>query len=1430
MVKKGYKINFIAAALAASLLLPGGTYASPAAIAGELAESSSATAASQALLQSRLQQGLAPSGSALAPSLARGLATADTTPALISPSLDTKSSARVKVILQLEGAAVAEAEFAARQGLAPAAAVTPSEVDAEQEALLAAARQRGLSLQVTYRYDTVLNGMEVELPANQIPLLALLPGVKSIHENLTYSAIPAETVSPTALSSECKCDIDPLKQLGVPEAWAAGLTGRGLKVGVIDTGVDYLHPDLAGAYKGGHDSYFNTDDPYEEIPNAATGNPGTSHGTHVSGTIVGRAAADSDVVQKGVAYEAELHAYKVLGYNAETGRSSGSSAQVIDGIERAVKDGMDVINLSLGADEVKDPFSPDAIAVNNAVLAGVIAVVANGNAADEGRYYYSMGSPASSQLAISVGAASSPSSHYAATVSATVYSRTVTDVAYGGLDYGLSAMGWRTGAEDFASIIGTEPVEAVYAGLGAESDYEGLDAAGKIVLVSRGSLAFVDKAAIAKEHGAKALIIFNGLNAGAAANLSESIPGRDGFIGPVGFFGDSFRYLPTFDMEGAPGRELARIVLAHPEAAFTLQFGADYPLTVEPGDRMASFSSRGPASDGKLGIKPDVTAPGVNILSTWPAYGKANPDASYDEAYNRISGTSMASPHTAGLALLLRQQHPEWTPMDIRAALANTADAIFDETGTLYDVYSQGGGRANIAQAIRTPAVLQTVEPLQLLDGDLHPLDVTNFGSSYSFGVVPAGAAAPSAQLRVKNTSGSAVTYAASVELHPSVTSDPANPIETPDVSKLTVSLDGLSGGGVTAPAGGAASFSLTASVADDAAEGAYEGSVVLTAPGLPTLRLPFALHVGDRLPDNGFGIQDLTLSSPILSPDGDGVNDTIDASFTLHADGVNLIDLEVYDVNDDYIGMLFLADAGIGSSFPAGRYTVSGLDEMYYDSYDEDGLPIYKKLPEGTYTLYVVATEINANRQLVNQYFTTRSMAVAYNKTELGLVANAKEAFQANIVNTTAVGKPVLELPVRQGVTYAVTGSDRPQLIAADGVLAARPKTDDTVTLTVTIASAAVPTIRDTVQVPVALKGVPAELGERALKGVLRPSQTKLQLKSSVSADGLVTVTDADIAAALKGAKKPLALIVGGSWLEDGGAVRLSLSASQAAALAKAPLGSSIALNAGRAAAELPLYLLASLPKGAGAELAIRDAADQAAAFAAARPGTTLLGSPVAFELGSVASAGAAPKPLPIPASAFVRHAFVLDAGSDASKAGALYRYGSQALPAPSTFAANADGTTTVTVSHPGYAVYAAAKRTAAFTDIGGSPYKASIQRLADKLLIDGTSETKFSPKTRLTLAQFDDLISRAFGLPPVDGDTFAGSVSANGAGAAFSPLNADARAIASGSGLLGGGAAAAGSSLGGLAGKWYTSVPIISREAAAGVIEQLLLAAKLI
>ncbi len=1002
---------------------------------------------------------------------------------IISPNINTSSTANIRVIVQLTKQPVAVGEYAATLGLdAIAEQSTENSVNNQQTNFINRAAAAGIKLRVNYRYNTVLNGLEVTVPANQVPKLAALDGVKSVYENSTYYATPVQD-PPTLTASQATYDAVPLSLIGAEKAWQKGLTGKGVKVGVIDTGIDYDHPDLKGAYKGGYDSFDKDDDPYEAPP--SDGFAGSLHGTHVSGTIAGRAAnTQSEVVQKGVAYGADLYVYRVLGRSPGSSQVSGSSAQIIDGIEHAVKDGMNVINLSLGTDADKNVNSPDSIAINNAVLSGVTAVIANGNSAAQGYYYYSMGSPASAQLAISVGASSIPYTLYNASVTASVYSdgaaaksagdeQTVSDQVYGDSTYGLNMLAWTTKREDFASVLGMSAQQGVYVGLGADNDYAGKDVQGKVVLISRGVITFADKITNAHKYGAKAAIIFNGNSSPSNSNeadLSDSISGRDGHIGAAAFIGEGFDYVPAFDMSGKEGRALARAALESANGNITFTFGSDYPKTSVSGDHIAYFSSRGPNQDGLLGIKPDISAPGVGIRSTIPAYGKYFPDASYSQAYERESGTSMASPHVAGMAVLLKQEHPDWTPFDIRAALANTSDTLFDEQGKRYDVYSQGAGRANVGNAIDTPAILETVEDITILDKDWNKTKVTNYNPSAAFGLIGAGDEAVTKQLQLKNTSGSTVTYTATVKLHPSVTSDPYNPVATPDVNNITATLEGVDANGtVTAAPGQAAKFALSFKAAANAADGPYEGDVVLTAAGYPTLHLPFVAQVGKSQPNSGLGLQELTVSNPVIRLDG--TQDSTNIRFHIVDNKFNLLELDITDLDGKSIGILgqkvLTPEAGATTypTFTPGYYEFNNIDNVYM-TYDDKNQLVYKPLKKGKYKLELYAIYIAPGGYLDFDSLKSASAVYRIDGTESDRVNTAAKAFNYIIDGNSVLGKPVLNLPNDGRLQYKVLSSSDTDYVDNSGILIKYPNSSYRIArLQVQISSIADPTVTRTVQ-----------------------------------------------------------------------------------------------------------------------------------------------------------------------------------------------------------------------------------------------------------------------------------------------------------------------------------------------------------------------------
>ncbi|NBD22945.1 S8 family serine peptidase [Paenibacillus glycinis] len=1239
-------------------------------------------------------------------------AAATSTAPIISPNINTKATGNVNVIVQLSQDPVVVGKYAAqlrRQAFSAQSATQA--IQKEQTSFVAASKAKGVTLKVNRKFANVLNGMEVTVRADQIPTLAKLPGVVSINENLTYYPLAdgAGSAGGAAVAADPAYDDAPLKQIGVDKAWAEGYTGKGMKVAVLDTGVDYMHPDLNIA--GGYDSFYQDEDPYEEPPLTPSedvlgiGFEGTQHGTHVSGTIAGRARnTAASQVQKGVAYDADLYVYKVLG-RASNGLVSGSSATIIDGLERAVQAGVDVINMSLGSDENKSPNSPDSIAVNNAVLAGVTVVVANGNAATEGPYYYSMGTPSAAQLAFSVGAATSPSAM-------PIYSARASHQISGGAPSEakpLKLAQWKTGEENFEAMFGNDPIEAVYVGLGKDSDYKNVNVTGKIAFVSRGDITFVDKVAFAKKHGALAVVMFNGnskvVNGVTVPDLTEDQAGRNGLIGLDS--GPGADNIPTFDMAGVEGRAIARELTA--AAGKTLSFTIEaFDKLENKGDNMADFSSRGPNSDGNYSIKPDLVAPGVNIYSTWPAYGKFVAGADYSQAYMRESGTSMATPHVAGLALLVKEAHKDWTPLDIRAALDNTTELISDPSGTTYDVYSQGAGRANVANAIATPALLKSMDEITIYDSLMKPTKMASEAGSVSFGMIDAGSEPVSKPLEVQNTSNAAVTYEAHVEMHKQVTSDPdpLRAVPTPDVSKIDMTLGGLGDGNtVSVAANGDFDLTLTAEAQADAADGVYEGDVILESDGLPTLHLPFVIHVGEDSDPSEWGVTDMRATDVVAGPDH-----PIDVTAKLNAKDMQQLLLVAMPLDP------FASPCLVSSMYdeelatiPTGPIRFEQIDGSCIDiddpRVDEEGNYLLGQL-DGLYELEIFAQHIDKTTgELDADHMQVAYTTVKFSKLSVGGPGNGDPDNGDPDNGDPDTGNPGTGNP---GGGYPGGGN---------------PGNGGTVT--------------------------PPANGSIA-PTVIEKGQSLVTAKASASLQGkqlIATVTDAELQTALDAAKQAPAAIALDVANDDATEAQLQLTSAQVELLRKAPAGSSIVFTWNEdASVAFPLSALKGLTAGAGLNVRVAKNADAKAAFQAAYPDADVLGAPYAFE--AFAAADGKSTPVIFAAEQSFKRSFVLDKGIDATNAGALYEEDGSVSPVAARFTAAADGTTIVTIDRPGLSTYAAAKRHVAFADIGASWAKDQIQTLADAFLLNGTKAGKFEPKANVTRAQFASMLVRGLGL----------------------------------------------------------------------------------
>ncbi len=556
--------------------------------------------------------------------------------------IDTSSSSVKTVIVELEAESIVEAKNKGKKQ-------SKQQLKTQREKVKSDIQKRTTSSKVGQEYDYVFSGFAIEVKGTEIPNLLAVPGVKAVYPDVEYTttAVDEGIVIDTDAYSPSMLDSAPF--IGSNDAWDAGFTGEGVTVAVIDTGVDYTHPDLAhafGEYKG-WDLVDNNNDPQETPPGDSRGGS-TVHGTHVAGTV----AANGLI--KGVAPDATLLAYRVLGPGG-----SGSTENVVAGIERAVQDGADVMNLSLG-NTLNSPDWATSIALDWAMAEGVVAVTSNGNS---GPNNWTVGSPGTSREAISVGATRLPYNVYQADIN------TQSDQSFPS----TKVMGFPS--DDALLALDGQEYEFIYAGLGGTADFDGLDVEGKIALIIRGEYPFVEKAENAMEAGAVGAIIYNHL-----AGEMPDIPGMA---------------IPTLKLTNADGVALkADLEAGNDNVSFDISFDQ------KVGETMADFSSRGPVVDTWM-IKPDVSAPGVNITSTIPTHQVEQP-----HGYASLQGTSMAAPHVAGAAALILEAHPSFEVDQVKAALMNTAENLTDANGKTYPHNTQGAGSIRVVDAIETKTLV----------------------------------------------------------------------------------------------------------------------------------------------------------------------------------------------------------------------------------------------------------------------------------------------------------------------------------------------------------------------------------------------------------------------------------------------------------------------------------------------------------------------------------------------------------------------------------------------------------------------------------------------------------------------------------------------------------------------------------------------------
>jgi minor extracellular serine protease Vpr len=623
--------------------------------------------------------------------------------------------------------------------------------------------QNAKGAEVVRDFKVTLNGLAIKLNGASAQKAGSGPSVASWDYSTIYH--PSMDVS--------------VKVIGADILWGANRddAGRGLVVGVIDSGIQDGHPFFACKGQNGipaiqhHGPYYSGEtpagpnNPYPTIVN--------THGTHVAGTI-GGCVTDLSTANpggpiagliSGIAPAVTLHDFNVfpgVGAAFKNPKHPGGafSHDIAQAVEDAVLTPVDVINMSLGGG-VQGPNDYLAQICDAAVDAGVVVVAAAGNT---GPGDATVESPGSARNVIAAGAVNNP--HYigiGVTVNGTTYGAQVGEFP------NFTAITTNYTVTDPAN--GCVPFTA--------------DLSGQIALIDRGVCTFGTK-------------VFNAENAGALGVLVVNNRAGD----PIPMALDTTLPPPTI-----PAAMLSRADgnAIKPSGTVSIDPTLQEILT-QNGDIIADFSSRGPAPFTFI-IKPDVTAPGENVYSSVFNFGPGGfNDLQYD--FEMFSGTSMATPHVAGSAVLLLAEHPDWSPSDVRSALVNNAARVVTDTLTASvdpGVLARGGGRITLPASAATPL---TINPAN-----------ASFGKFIGNSKV-----ASSVDLQVRNVSGAPQNCSISVT--------------GPSIVTVTPTSLTLNGGDIAT-----VRVTLSAGQANQTGSGDYAGDVVLNT-GAAKLLVPWFVRV----------------------------------------------------------------------------------------------------------------------------------------------------------------------------------------------------------------------------------------------------------------------------------------------------------------------------------------------------------------------------------------------------------------------------------------------------------------------------------------------------------------------------------------------------------------------------------------------------------
>lgn len=553
-----------------------------------------------------------------------------------------------------------------------------------------------------YEYDVAFSGYAARMTATEADVLRRSPGVLAVSKNAVHKADTISTPQMLGLTG----------RTGVWQRQFGGSkkAGSGVIVGVIDTGIWPENPAFAalpnprpdqriidakwrGVCQQGEETdparnitcnnkligarYFTEGSLDETNPDEfRSPRDFNGHGSHTAGTAVGNhgvdAVIDGRVVgdASGMAPAARLAVYKAL-WDQGTGSGSGTTVDLVAAINAAVADGVDVINYSISG-STSSFVDPVELAFLNAANAGVFVAASAGNSG-----------PTASTVA--------HNSPWITTVAASThdrgYDKSVTlgnGTTYAGAGQGTAVPSAPLVDSEVAGLPTTPVSEArlCYSG--------GLDPAvvtGKVVLCLRGGNGRTDKSLAVRQAGGVGMILYN--------NPDNSVNA-------------DYHFVPTVHVNSAAGLAI-KAYAATAGATASLSAGTEVKVRAP---EMGSFSSRGPAlaGNGDL-LKPDITAPGVDVVAP------VAPPGNNGRTWDAYSGTSMSSPHIAGLAALVISENPRWSPIWVKSALMTTAGQTdstgqpIQRAGTAATPLDYGAGHVRPGRSFRPGLVYDSTYP-----------------------------------------------------------------------------------------------------------------------------------------------------------------------------------------------------------------------------------------------------------------------------------------------------------------------------------------------------------------------------------------------------------------------------------------------------------------------------------------------------------------------------------------------------------------------------------------------------------------------------------------------------------------------------------------------------------------------------------------------